>query len=185
MLIIYTIIAVDKIHPSYESHYPTNNYVDGKKMNTCLSCYWDNSMEWFMEGGADHTLDELFEYTHEKVAEDSNQNVSVLSNIEEMGKINLPTRRFRSFNNDNSVKIAKSDVPAHLAMWIAIRADKKNLASAVQYTEAKRKVEVMKLGCSLIYEKAAYMTLCFVCIEDTFLVNCVVFDMYYVYVCYQ
>ena len=36
----------------------------------------------------------------------------------------------------------------------------------------------MKLGCSLIYEKAAYMTLCFVCIEDTFLVNCVVFDMY-------
>ena len=60
MLIVYTIIAVDKIHPSYESHYPTNNYVDGKKMNTCLSCYWDNSMEWFMEGGADHTLGELF-----------------------------------------------------------------------------------------------------------------------------
>ena len=59
MLIVYTIIAVDKIHPSYESHYPTNNYVDGKKMNTCLSCLWDNSMEWFMEGGADHTLDEL------------------------------------------------------------------------------------------------------------------------------
>ena len=192
MLIVYTIIAVDKIHPSYESHYPTNNYVDGKKMNTCLSCYWDNSMEWFMEGGADHTLDELFEHTHEKVAKESDQNVSVLSDIEEMGKMtlrdfmgNLPARRFRSMNNDNSVKITKSDVPAHLAMWKAIRADKKNLASAVQYTEAKRKVEVMKLGCSLIYEKAAYMTLCFVCIEDTFLVNCVVFDMYYVYVCYQ
>lgn len=138
MLIIYTIIAVDKIHPSYESHYPTNNYVDGKKMNTCLSCYWDNSMEWFMEGGADHTLDELFEHTHEKVAKESDQNVSVLSDIEEMGKMtlrdfmgNLPARRFRSMNNDNSVKIAKSDVPAHLAMWIAIRADKKNLASAV------------------------------------------------------
>ena len=43
----------------------------------------------------------------------------------------LPARRFRSMNNDNSVKIAKSDVPAHLAMWKAIRADKKNLASAV------------------------------------------------------
>ena len=63
MLIIYTIIAVDKIHPSYESHCPPNDEndenVDGKSLDTCLSCYWDNSMEWFMEGGADHTLDEL------------------------------------------------------------------------------------------------------------------------------
>ena len=73
-----------------------------------------------------------------RFAEDSDQNVSVLSDIEEMGKMtlrdfmgDLPARRFRSFNNDNSVKIAKSDVPAHLAMWKAIRADKKNLASAV------------------------------------------------------
>ena len=192
MQIIYTVIAADKAHPSYESHCPPNDVVDGKSLDTCLSCYWDNSMEWFMEGGADHTLDELFEHTHEKVAEHSQQNTSHFGDIEEMGKMtlrdfmgDLPARRFRSMNSDNSVKIAKSDVPAYLAMWKAIRADKKNLASAVQYTEAKRKVEVMKLGCSLINEKAAYMTLCFVCIEDTFLVNCVVFDMYYVYVCYQ
>ena len=95
-------------------------------------------MEWFMEGGADHTLDELFEHTHEKVAEHSQQYSSQWGDIEEMGKMTLrdfmgalPARRFRSMNNDNSVKIAKSNVPAHLAMWKAIRADKKNLASAV------------------------------------------------------
>ena len=50
----------------------------------------------------------------------------------------LPARRFRSFNNDNSVKIAKSDVPSHLAMWKAIRSDKKNLADALkEYQEIK------------------------------------------------
>ena len=50
----------------------------------------------------------------------------------------LPARRFRSFNNDNSVKIAKSDVPAHVAMWKAIRADKKDLADALkEYQEIK------------------------------------------------
>ena len=125
-------------------------------------------MEWFMEGGADHTLDELFEHTHEKVAEHSQQNTSHFGDIEEMGKMtlrdfmgDLPARRFRSMNNDNSVKIAKPDVPAHLAMWKAIRADKKNLADAlkeyqeIKYTEAKREVEVMRLGRMLMNEKAA------------------------------
>ena len=173
MQIIYTVTAADKTHPSYESHCPPNDVVDGKSLGTCLSCYWDNSMEWFMEGGADHTLDELFEHTHKKVAEDSDQNVSHFGDIEEMGKMtlrdfmgDLPARRFRSFNNDNSVKIAKSDVPSHLAMWKAIRADKKNLADAlkeyqeIKFNEAKREMEVMRLGRMLMNEKAADKALC-------------------------
>ena len=58
MQIIYTVTAADDSHPSYESHCPPNDEnVDGKSLGTCLSCYWDNSMEWFMEGGADHTFD--------------------------------------------------------------------------------------------------------------------------------
>ena len=165
---VYAITAADGIHSSYESHCPPNDIVDGKSLGTCLSCYWDNSMEWFMEGGADHTLDELFKHTHEKVAEHSGQNTSHFGDIEEMGKMtlrdfmgDLPARRFHSMNNDNSAKIAKSDVPAHLAMWKAIRADKKNFASAlkeyqeIKYTEAKREVEVMRLGRMLMNEKAA------------------------------
>lgn len=43
-------------------------------------------MKWFIEGGDYHTLDGLFQHTHEKVAEDSDQNVSVFGDIEEMGK---------------------------------------------------------------------------------------------------
>ena len=169
MQIIYTVTAADDSHPSYESHCPPNDEnVDGKSLGTCLSCYWDNSMEWFMEGGADHTLDELFEHTHEKVAEHSQQNTSHFGDIEEMGKMtlrdfmgDLPARRFRSMNNDNSAKIAKSDVPAHLAMWKAIRADKKDLADAlkeyqeIKFNEAKREMEVMRLGRMLMNEKAA------------------------------
>ena len=168
MQIIYTVTAADKTHPSYESHCPPNDVVDGKSLDTCLSCYWDNSMEWFMEGGADHTLDELFEHTHEKVAEHSQQYSSQWGDIEEMGKMtlrdfmgDLPARRFRSFNNDNSVKIAKSDVPSHLALWKAIRADKKDLADAlkeyqeIKFNEAKREMEVMRLGRMLMNEKAA------------------------------
>ena len=165
---IYAITSADEDHPSYESHCPPDDIVDGKELNTCLSCLWDNAMEWFMEGGADHTLDELYEHTKTLVAKESDQNVSVFGDIEEMGKMtlrdfmgDLPARRFRSMNNDNSAKIAKSDVPAHLAMWKAIRADKKNFASAlkeyqeIKYTEAKREVEVMRLGRMLMNEKAA------------------------------
>ena len=82
----------------------------------------------------------------------------------------LPIRRFRSMNNDNSIKIAKPDVPAHLAMWNVIHADKKNLADAlkdyqeIKYAEAKREVEVMRLGRMLMNEKVADKALSSVCI---------------------
>ena len=169
---VYAITAADGEHPSYESHCPPNDVVDGKSLDTCLSCWWDNSMEWFMEGGADHTLDELFEHTHAKVAEQSQQNTSHFGDIEEMGKMtlrtflgDLPARRFRSIRDDNTPKIAKSEVPTHLAMWKAIRADKKDLAAALKnyqeakFAAAKKEIEVMRLGRMLMNEKAADMAL--------------------------
>ena len=165
---VYAITAADGEHSSWESHCPPDDVIDGKDMETCLSCYWDNSMEWFMEGGADHTLDELFEHTHESVEKSSDQNVSHFGDIEEMGKMvlrefmgDLPAKRFRSVANDNSEKIAKSDVPKHLAMWRAIRADKEHAAAAMKayqeevYKKAKEEVEVMRLGRALMNEKAA------------------------------
>ena len=164
----YVITAADDDHPSYESHCPPEDVVDGKSLDTCLSCYWDNSMEWFMEGGADHTLDELYEHTHAKVAEHSQQNTSHWGDIEEMGKMtlrefmgDLPARRFRSIQRDDSAKIAKADVPAHLAKWSAIRADKNNFDAALKkyqeiaFANAKKEVEVMRLGRMLMNEKAA------------------------------
>ena len=164
---VYAITAADNKHSSYESHCPPDDVVDGKSLDTCLSCYWDNAMEWFMEGGADHTLDELFEHTHEKVAESSGQNVSHFGDIEEMGKMtlrdfmgDLPAGRLGA-RKDTTPKIAKADVPRHLAMWRAIRADKEHAASAlaeyekIVYAEAKKEVEVMRLGAALMNEKAA------------------------------
>ena len=169
---VYAITAADGKHPSYESHCPPDDVVDGKSIDACLSCWWDNSMEWFMEGGADHTLDELYEHTHAKVAEQTDQNTSHFGDIEEMGKMtlrtflgDLPSRRFRSIRNDDSAKIAKAEVPTHLAMWKAIRADKKDLAAALKeyqeakFVAAKKEIEVMRLGRMLMNEKAADMAL--------------------------
>ena len=165
---VYVITAADQYNSSYESHCPPDDVIDGKDMDTCLSCYWDNSMEWFMEGGADHTLDELFEHTHETVAHVSTQNVSHFGDIEAMGKMllrqfmgDLPAKRLRSMADDKSEKIPKSEVPKHLAKWRAIRADKSELAEALKkyqeeaYKAAKKEVEVMRLGRALMSEKAA------------------------------
>ena len=164
---VYAITAADDDHSSYESHCPPNDVVDGKSIGACLSCYWDNAMEWFMEGGTSHTLDELFEHTHNKVKESSDQNVSHFGDLEEMGKMTLadfmgeiPAGRFNSIKG-SSDKVAKSDVPRHLAMWRAIRADKNELKNAladyerIVMTEAKKEVEVMRLGVALMNEKAA------------------------------
>ena len=73
----------------------------------------------------------------------------------------LPARRFRSIQTDSSTKIAKSDVPAHLAKWSAIRAEKDNFDAALKkyqeiaFANAKKEVEVMRLGRMLMNEKAA------------------------------
>ena len=164
---VYAITAADYRHPSYESHCPPDDVVDGKSLNTCLSCLWDNAMEWFMEGGSSNTLDELFDHTYNKVLDHSTQNVSHFGDIEEMGKMTIadfmgeiPAGRFNSLK-DSGDKIAKSDVPRHLAMWRAIRANKNELKSALSayekivMDEAKKEVEVMRLGVSLMNEKAA------------------------------
>ena len=165
---VYAITAADYRHPSFESHCPPDDVVDGKSIGACLSCLWDNSMEWFMEGGADHTLDELFEHTHDKVMDHSTQNVSHFGDIEGMGKMtlrdfmgDLPASKLRTRKEDKSEKIPKSEVPKHLAMWRAIRADKSELPEMMkQYEEevfkmAKKEVEVMRLGRAVMSEKAA------------------------------
>ena len=164
---VYAITAADKSHSSYESHCPPNDVVDGKSIGTCLSCYWDNAMEWFMEGGSSHTLPELYYHTYQKVGEHSTQNVSQFGDIDEMWDMTIadfmgeiPANRFNSVKESKDM-VAKSDVPRHLAMWRAIRADKNELKSAlaayekIVMEEAKREVEVMRLGVSLMNEKAA------------------------------
>lgn len=161
---IFVITAADNNHESYESHCPPDDVVDGKAIGACLSCLWDNAMEWFIEGDSSHTLDELFEHTHAKVAEESKQNVSKFGSME-MGSMKieefvgkLPVSRVGKKRESHSV-VAKSMVPAHLAKWRAIRAEKENGENAMEeykkivYENAKREIEVMRLGRTLLNEK--------------------------------
>ena len=89
----------------------------------------------------------------------------------------LPAKRFRSIAKDNSAKIAKSDVPKHLAMWRAIRADKSESAAAMKayqeevFKKAKEEVEIMRLGRALMNEKAADKA--FKTAAETYSVDCV------------
>ena len=168
---VYALTAADPDHSSYESHCPPNDVVNKKALGTCLSCYWDNAMEWFIEGGTEHTLDELHDHIHAKVAESSSQNASKWGDLE-LGKLplstfmgNIPANRLNARKADDSEKIAKADVPAHLAKWNAIRASGKDKETAMKayetilMAEAKKEVEVMRLGRLLMNEKAANQAL--------------------------
>ena len=168
---VYALTAADSKHSSLESHCTPDDVVDGKPIRTCLSCYWDNAMEWYIEGGTEHTLDELHEHIHNKVAENSDQNASKWGALELgslplstfMGKI--PANRLNARKSDDSEKIAKADVPAHLAKWRAIRASGEDKEAAMKayekilMAEAKKEVEVMRLGRLLMNEKAANQAL--------------------------
>ena len=164
----YALTATDTRHSSLESHCPPDDVVDGKALGTCLSHYWSNTMEWFMEGGADHSVNELYRYTYETVAKSSDQKASRYGDIFSMNKLtlrdfmgDLPAKRLRSMADDKSEKIPKSEVPKHLAKWRAIRANKAELADALKkyqeeaFKAAKKEVEVMRLGRAVMNEKAA------------------------------
>ena len=153
---VYALTAADPDHSSYESPCPPNDVVIKKALGTCLSCYWDNAMEWFIEGGTEHTLDELHDHIHKKVAESSSQNASKWGDLE-LGKLplstfmgNIPANRLNARKADDSEKIAKADVPAHLAKWNAIRASGKDKETAMKayetilMAEAKKEVEVIR-----------------------------------------
>ena len=163
---VYAIASTDPEHESWESHCPPDDdIVNGKKMGACLSCYWDNSMEWFMEGGSEHTLDELHEHSHAFVAEHSDQNTSHWGDISGMGKMTIYDFMGKvpynpnSKSSDQSTKVPKSEVPLHLAKWRAIRAnalryklDLINYEDEV-YEHAKREIDVLRLAASLMSEK--------------------------------
>lgn len=160
---IYVITAADHKHESYESHCPPDDVVDGKPIGACLSCLWDNAMEWFIEGSSLYTLDEVFQYTHDKVAEESKQNVSRYGNLE-LGEMKienfvgkLPANQLGG--KSISTSVPKSEVSAYLAKWKVIRADREHLSSAlkeyqkISFQKAKEEIEVMRLSCFLVDEK--------------------------------
>ena len=166
---VYAMTAASDDFSSYESHCPPYDEVNGKHMETCLSCYFDNAFQWMVEGNTYYTLDEIHNYTYTKVCEvGAIQFPSKYGDIDGMGSMAIekftgpiPAGRVMRQGDENVIHIAKADVPVHLAKWKAIRATQENSENAMANYEkiirmnAKREVEVMRLGAALLNEKMA------------------------------
>ena len=165
---IYVMTSSDAKHNADMSNCPPDDVIAGKEFDTCLSGLWDNSYLDYIEQHPDCTIGELVDAVMEDVKKSSDQNVSEFGDMtfrdmkmsEFFGQ--LPSRHIRSTpKTTSSTTVDLADVPAHIAMWKAIRADKNDLASAlkeyqeIKFNEAKREVEVMRLGRMLMNEKAA------------------------------
>ena len=165
---VFAITAADDEHSSYESHCPPFDVIDGLSMKTCLSCYWDNAIEWFIEGGSSNTLMDIHAHAFKEVSKKSIQMPSKFGDLEGVGAMEFREfvgeipRRARLQKEENDVPVAKADVPAHLAKWEAIRATQENKEQVMKKYEeivrlnAKHEVEVMRLGAALLNEKMAH-----------------------------
>ena len=165
---VYAMTGSDTEHSAWMNNCPPNDVVNGKSMGTCLGAWFDNFwMQEVTDNGADLTHNEMFKIVHDKTAEETDQNVSQFGDMafrdykvaDFFGK--LPSPSFRSVKKSVESTVAVSEVPAHLAKWKAIRASAAEKKSALEayekilVAEAKKEVEVMRLGRMLMNEKAA------------------------------
>ena len=166
---IYIMTSSDAHHNAYMSNCPPDDYIGKEHLDTCMAGLWDNYYLEYLEQNPDCTIGEIFKAVKASVAESSDQNVSEFGDMtfhdlkvsEFFGK--LPSNGLRkSYKAKKSESIVPvSEVPLHLAKWAAIRADDKNKESAMKayenelIAEAKREVELMRLGSALMNEKAA------------------------------
>ena len=165
---IYVMTSSDAHHNAWMSNCPPDDKVAGKSLDTCLSGLWDNSYLDYLEQHPKTTIGEIVDAVMADVKKTSDQNVSEFGDMsfrdmplsEFFGE--LPTPSFRTTKKVNAESLVSLDqVPMHLAKWRAIRADKSEMASALAeyerlaFESAKREVEVMRLGVSLMNEKAA------------------------------
>lgn len=163
---IYVMTSADAEHEADMSNCPPDDVVGGRIFSTCLSGLWDNSYLDYMESHPDCTIGEIFDFVHEDVAKESDQNVSqfgdmTFRDLKLSEFVGTPSRCLRSEKKTSGTSVPYSEVPAHLAKWEAIRADSSDLEAAmlkyqeVAFADAKKEVEVMRLGRALLNEKAA------------------------------
>ena len=165
---IYVMTSADGLHSAKMSNCPPNDVVAGKKLGTCMSGLWDNSYLAYAEQNPKTTIGEIVDAVIEDIAKTSDQNVSEFGDktfrelpfSDFFGELPIPS--FRSVKKtESSTSVSLDQVPLHLAKWRAIRADKSESAAALAeyeklaFESAKREVEVMRLGASLMSEKAA------------------------------
>ena len=164
---IFVMTSSDADHNAKMSNCPPNDYIEDKHFSCCLSGLWDNSYLAYLEKNPDCTVGEIVDAVMADVKTTSEQNVSQFGDMKfrdyKMSEFfgQLPKSSFRAAPKTQESIVDYADVPAHLAMWKAIRADKKDLAAALKeyqeekFAAAKREVEVMRLGRMLMNEKAA------------------------------
>ena len=166
---IYVMTSSDAHHNAYMSNCPPEDYIGKEHLSTCMAGLWDNLYLDYLEQNPDCTIGEIFDSVKASVAEESDQNVSEFGDLtfrdlkvaEFFGKLPSSSLRKSVMNKKSESNVPVSDVPLHLAKWAAIRADDKNKESALKayenelIAEAKREVELMRLGSALMNEKAA------------------------------
>ena len=166
---IYIMTSSDAYHNAYMSNCPPDDYIGDKYLDTCMAGLWDNIYLDYLEQNPDCTIGEIFKAVKASVAESSDQNVSEFGDMtfhdlkvaEFFGKLPSNSLRKSVMHRKSESNVPVSEVPLHLAKWAAIRADDKNKESALKayenelIAEAKREVELMRLGSALMNEKAA------------------------------
>ena len=163
---IYAFTSANATEPAWCEHCPPDDVVNGKSMDVCMSMYYDNEYQRLWEAESTTiTLGELFQRTHDHVAQYKDQEVSEWGDLT-MRDLPMTTfigdkpikTRYSTPSTASSVAIEKSEEPLHLAKWAAIRADS-NAHGAMEklrdivYEKTKREVEVKRLAASVLGEK--------------------------------
>ena len=166
---IYVMTSADADHDALMSYCPPDDEVAHEHLFTCLAGLWDNYYLEYLEQNPDCTIGEIFNAVKARVDSESDQNVSEWGDMtfhdlkvsEFFGKLPSSGLRKSFAHKKSESNVPVSEVPLHLAKWAAIRADDKNKESALKayenelIAEAKREVELMRLGSALMNEKAA------------------------------
>ena len=181
---VYVMTSADPDHDAHMSNCPPDDRVAGKHSDACMSGLWDNFFLDYVEQYPDCTIGEIFDSVYASVGKSSDQIPSEYGDLsfrdyklsEFFGE--LPAPSFRSVKKEKSTtSVPVSEVPKHLAMWRAIRADKSELAEAMKayqeeaFKNAKKEVVLMRLGRALMNEKAADKA--FKTAAETYSMDCV------------
>ena len=153
---VYAMTGSDTEHSAWMNNCPPDDVVDGKHVGACMGAWFDNFwMQEVTDNGADLTHNEMFKIVHEKTAAQTDQNVSQFGDIDTIGE--MPVREFigdykpkKKVSADPKSMVKYEDVPKHLAMWKAIRAEPNTRSDAIAElenvvrTEARKEIMVMR-----------------------------------------
>ena len=159
---IFVMTASDEHHNAKMADCPPGDIIAGKHMGTCIGSLWDDSYLDYLDEHPDCTIGEIVDAVHDDVAKKSEQNVShygdmSFRDLKLAEFVGYPQKTVRSHKKVAQNVVSLSDVPAHLAKWRAIRGEEsaEEEYKKIIFAEAKKEIEVIRLGVQLLGEKAA------------------------------